>query len=112
MKHLLVALALALAPLAHGASPSADERLAHFTRHLSDAKIAVIEVHGMICDFCARGIEKIFKKDNAVRKISIDLHRGEALIAYDSSKRIDFAEIKQKFIANGQNAVGLRIVKI
>ena len=40
---------------------------------LKDSQIAVVNVKGMVCDFCARGIEKTFKKDTNVKKIDVDL---------------------------------------
>ena len=39
------------------------ERFNAFMDGLSDAQIAVVSVQGMVCDFCARGIEKTFKKE-------------------------------------------------
>ena len=66
----------------------------------------------MVCDFCARGIEKTFKKDKAVTKIDVDLNRGKVLIAYGASTPIDFNDIKKKILANGQNATDLQILTI
>ena len=66
----------------------------------------------MVCDFCARGIEKTFKKDKSVQKIDVDLNRGKVLIAYAGDKEIDFDDIKKKILANGQNATDLQILDI
>ena len=35
-------------------------RLEEFSSGLSASQLAVINVNGMVCDFCARGIEKTF----------------------------------------------------
>ena len=43
------------------------ERFDKFIEGLADTQIAVVSVNGMVCDFCARGIEKTFKKTHAVR---------------------------------------------
>ena len=40
------------------------ERFDKFVDGLKDKQIAVVSVKGMVCDFCAQGIEKTFKKDN------------------------------------------------
>ena len=44
--------------------------------------VAVVSVNGMVCDFCARGVEKAFAKDPDVMKIDVDLELGSVLIAY------------------------------
>ena len=35
------------------------KRFSNFVKNLSGAKVAVISVQGMVCDFCARGIENL-----------------------------------------------------
>ena len=47
--------------------------------------VAVVSVNGMVCDFCARGVEKAFAKDPDVMKIDVDLELGSVLIAYGLS---------------------------
>ena len=87
-------------------------RFDKFVEGLSDAQVAVVSVKGMVCDFCARGIEKTFKRDPDVKKIDVDLNKGKVLIAFSSDKKIDFDDISQKILSNGQNATGLRIFNI
>ncbi len=87
-------------------------RFDNFINGLSNAQVAVVDVNGMVCDFCARGIEKTFKRDEQVKKIDVDLSKGKVLIAYTDEKTIDFAEIEEKIVANGQNATGLTILKL
>lgn len=90
----------------------ASERYEAFIADLSDSNIAIINVMGMVCDFCARGIEKTFKKDRSVRKIDVDLANGQVLIAYGTEKVIDEVEITEKILANGQNVTAVTVVKI
>jgi 3-isopropylmalate dehydratase small subunit len=66
----------------------------------------------MVCDFCARGIEKTFKKDDKVKKIDIDLTKGKVLLAYSLEEMIDFADVKQNILINGQNAVDMNIITL
>ena len=97
------------------ATPSAaaaTERYEGFVEDLEDSKVAVVEVIGMVCDFCARGIEKTFNKDEFVRKIDVDLANGRVLIAYSSDKLINREEISELILANGQNVTGIEIKKI
>ncbi len=88
------------------------ERFNAFMDGLSDAQIAVVSVQGMVCDFCARGIEKTFKKDPAVLRIDVDLARGKVLIAYVLEQEINFDDIKTKITNTGQTAVDLSVLKV
>ena len=89
-----------------------QDRFKSFLDGLSNSQVAVVNVNGMVCDFCARGIEKTFVKDKAVKRIDVDLERGKVLIAYTKEKEIDFDEIKSKILANGQNAIDFSILNI
>ena len=66
----------------------------------------------MVCDFCARGIEKTFNKDEKVKKIDVDLSKGKVLIAYSLNEEIDFYDIKEKIVINGQNAIDMQVVSL
>ncbi len=89
-----------------------QDRFNKFLEDLKDSQVAVVNVKGMVCDFCARGIEKTFKKDIQVVKIDVDLNKGKVLIAYTKDKLINFEDIKTKILANGQNATGMQILNI
>ena len=88
------------------------ERFDRFEADLNEGQIAVVSVMGMVCDFCARGIEKTFAKDKSVRKIDVDLANGKVLIAYPSDKQIDREEIDKRILANGQNVTDLLVLSI
>ena len=88
------------------------DRYQNFLKDLEDCQIAVVSVIGMVCDFCAQGLEKTFKKDRDVKKIDVDLSKGKVLIAYSKDKAIEYKEIEQKILANGQNATGLKIINL
>jgi len=85
-------------------------RFDKFVMGLKDSQIAVVNVQGMVCDFCARGIEKTFTKDKNVKKIDVDLSKGKVLIAYNNSQEIKFDDIKEKILINGQNAIDMTII--
>ena len=42
--------------------------------------VIIAEVNGLVCDFCARAIEKVFKKRKEVANISVDLSQGKITI--------------------------------
>ena len=66
----------------------------------------------MVCDFCARGIEKTFYDDKEVKKVDVDLSTGKVLVAYSNTKRIDIEEIKNIFLINGQTATNVIIKEL
>lgn len=88
------------------------ERFDKFMEGIVDMNIAIVSVQGMVCDFCARGIEKAFLKDSSVSKVDVDLDSGKVIIAYMKSKEIDPDGIKKKILMNGQNMTNLQIIKI
>ena len=87
-------------------------RFDKFVMGLKNSQIAVVNVQGMVCDFCARGIEKTFKKDKHVKKIDVDLSKGKVLIAYNKNQEIKFDDIKEKILINGQNAIDMTIINL
>lgn len=86
------------------------ERFDTFVENLKNMQVAVVNVHGIVCDFCARGIQRTFEKDINVKKIDVDLRNGKVLVAYAREANINFDDIKQKILINGQNAVGMKII--
>ncbi|MBL6702610.1 MAG: heavy-metal-associated domain-containing protein [SAR86 cluster bacterium] len=88
------------------------DRFDKFVEGKKNLQVAVISVNGMVCDFCARGIERTFKKDKAVQKIDVDLTKGKVLVMYTQSAKVNFEDIKQKILSNGQNVTDLQIISI
>ena len=88
------------------------ERFDKFIIDLKDSQIAIVNVKGMVCDFCARGIEKTFKKDTNVKKIDVDLSKGKVLIAYNIAHKIVFDDIKERILINGQNAIDMQVINL
>tara|TARA_Y100000589_G_scaffold317907_1_gene344631 strand:- start:231 stop:542 length:312 start_codon:yes stop_codon:yes gene_type:complete len=43
------------------------------SKNKNDDNIVYVSVNGLVCDFCARSIEKMFEKKEAVSRISVDL---------------------------------------
>ena len=86
------------------------ERFDKFVADQSGSQIAVVSVIGMVCDFCARGIEKTFQKDTGFRKIDVDLANGKVLLAYAATKKIVKKDIEQKILSNGQTVTDIQIL--
>ena len=73
--------------------------------------VAVVSVNGMVCDFCARGVEKTFAKDPDVMKIDVDLELGSVLIAYDSGALPNQQDIDKRIRSNGLDVVDIKIYR-
>ena len=59
-----------------------------------DKKINVF-VNGLVCDFCARSIEKIFKKDDSVSNIEVNLEKMLITIYVNENKILNDKTIKK-----------------
>ena len=86
------------------------ERFDNFVDATTGDQVVVVSVQGMVCDFCARGIEKTFKKDIGVKKIDVDLANGKVLIAYAATAKIVNEDIEQKILSNGQTVTDIQIL--
>ena len=73
--------------------------------------VAVVSVNGMVCDFCARGVEKAFAKDPDVMKIDVDLELGSVLIAYDAEVQPSERDIDKRIRSNGLDVVDIEIYR-
>ena len=88
------------------------EQFDNFVKGLHQSQIAIVSVKGMVCDFCARGIEKTFRKDKTIQKINVDLSRGKVILAYSMDKEIVREEISHNILINGQNMTHLQVITI
>lgn len=86
------------------------ERFDKFIAGQSGNQIAIVNVSGMVCDFCARGIEKTFKKDEGFAKIDVDLANGKVLLAYAAGTKIVNEDLERKILSNGQTVTGIRVL--
>ena len=72
------------------------ERFDKFMEGIVDMNIAIVSVQGMVCDFCARGIEKAFLKDSSVSKVDVDLDQIQYLFD-QKNEQGDFTILRQDY---------------
>ena len=70
------------------------------------AKTIKIGVEGMVCDFCAQSIEKVFLKQPGVEKVDVNLEVGKVTVKMadvfeDNEDGISDKRIKQLFLDAG-----------
>ncbi|NQY96087.1 MAG: heavy-metal-associated domain-containing protein [Henriciella sp.] len=72
----LIKLALATTTIAF-AAPIATAQDAATDTAISAQTMVNVKVNGMVCDFCARAVTKVFGKQEAVENVHVDLDNGE-----------------------------------
>ena len=65
------------------------------SRDKINSEVLNISVNGLVCDFCARSIEKIFSKKESVQSININLEKMLITINLKKGKNLDDNTIKQ-----------------
>ena len=65
--------------------------------------LMIVAVEGMVCDFCAQAIEKVFMKKEEVAGININLDDQIVIISLKSAKDIENTIIEELFINAGYN---------
>ena len=88
-----------------------SERFERLVNGRPSYTVAVVSVNGMVCDFCARGVEKAFAKDPDVMKIDVDLELGSVLIAYGSEVQPSERDIDTRIRSNGLDVVDIKIYR-
>lgn len=58
-------------------------------------QILKISVNGLVCDFCARSIEKLFSKKESVESINVDLENMLITIYLKKGKNINNTTVTQ-----------------
>ena len=68
---------------------------------------AIAIVDGMVCDFCAQGLKKVFMKEPMVKDVAIDLTTKEVRIILKPDETIDDALINKKVDWAGYKVTGI-----
>ena len=62
-----------------------------------------IKASGLVCDFCARSLEKVFLKRGDVAGIKVDLGKGSVMVAMKPGLTIDDATLTKLITDSGYN---------
>lgn len=54
---------------------------------------SIVHVNGLVCDFCARAIEKVFGQKPEVQKVKVDLDQKIITLDYKDNQSLDDATI-------------------
>jgi copper chaperone CopZ len=64
-------------------------------------------VNGLVCSFCATGIEKTFKAQSAVEDVKVDLDQQLVSVRTRSDKKLDDATVTKLLIDSGYTVVAI-----
>ena len=64
-------------------------------------EILSISVNGLVCDFCARSIEKLFSKKESVKSINVNLEKMLITITLKKGKSLNDSIIKKVISDSG-----------
>lgn len=67
-----------------------------------------VDVNGLVCDFCARALEKVFGKEEAVDNIHVDLDTKVITIHFKEGKNLDDEAITGLIQDSGYNVEKIR----
>lgn len=68
----------------------------------------MVDVKGMVCDFCAQSLNKVFLENEAVESLDVNLDKQTVFIAYkDGAEALDDKTITQLIEWAGYDVVGI-----
>ena len=67
-----------------------------------------VDVNGLVCDFCARALEKVFSKQDAVSDIDVNLNTKVITINFKEGQTLANEEITKLITDAGYNVENIR----
>lgn len=67
-----------------------------------------VSVNGLVCDFCARALEKVFSKQDAVSGIKVDLDKGLVTVTMKPNQTIDDETLTKLITDSGYNVTNIQ----
>ena len=94
MKKLLLMVALLVSTSAFAATPDVS-----------------IKVNGLVCDFCAQSITKLFKKEAAVNDVQVNLEGGLVTLDLKDGQSLDDKKITKLITESGYTITAIERAK-
>jgi copper chaperone CopZ len=99
LRTLLMTAAIVLAPAAFAAPPPPAAGA------VSGGETVTMEVKGLVCDFCARSLEKVFLKKAKASAVKVDLDNGLVTVVTPKPGALSDAQAKKLITDSGFNLV-------
>ena len=100
-------LALAAALTLTAAAPALAAPDAPAATAQAKGEFVTAYVNGLVCDFCAQSIQKVFKKEAAVKGVHVDLDSGEVHISMNPGQTMDDAAIEKLIRKSGYSLTSI-----
>ncbi len=68
-----------------------------------NGEVVTVKAFGLVCDFCANAIEKVFMRKDEVSGIDVSLDKHQILIALKEGQQLDDTEITELVTDSGYN---------
>ncbi len=81
------------------------------SKNKNDDNIVYVSVNGLVCDFCARSIEKMFEKKEAVSRISVDLENMLITIFLRDNQKLNDETITELIKDSGYDVTEVKRAK-
>lgn len=114
---LLTALTLAFAMPANASHDGSDHTAHAESGETAHAEVptvpgdAHVSVNGLVCDFCARALEKVFGKEEAVKAIDVNLDTKIITVNFNEGQMLSDERIKELITDAGYNVEGIHRVE-
>lgn len=109
MKHLIPlasAAALAFTPLV-ALAQTAGAETAQTDTMAAEAVMLTATVKGMVCDFCARAVSKVFSRNEAVESVHVDLDLSEIHVMLKPGADLSDADVADMIEQSGYALVSI-----
>lgn len=74
----------------------------------AQAKTAYADVNGLVCDFCAQALEKVFSKKTEVENITVNLDEKVVTINFKEGQNLDDETLKEMINDSGYAVTEIR----
>ena len=74
---------------------------------VQQVQVTTVKVNGMVCDFCARAVTKVFTKNDLVDAVDVDLDAGAIIFETRGCDLLDEETIKQMVHYSGYDFVSI-----
>lgn len=71
-----------------------------------------VKVNGMVCDFCARAIEKVFTKEEAVSSVTVDLTQKLITVRLKDGQTLDDERVTALVTDSGYAVAGIERAEV
>jgi mercuric ion binding protein len=78
------------------------------TSNASQAEDVHVTVKGMVCAYCSTGVEKVFKKQEAVKDIKVNMDEKIVSISFKEGKTMDDKLITSLITDSGFNVAEIK----